>query len=500
MSNNLLKAAAFVLLVLANACEKTVPELPAKSDPSDLQTVTFNLKGFTAAITPLNMMAGPTQQKTSSSLLNSNNLSPDEQEQFLYFWSFNDENTVPDIALDATQAIISFSAADANPNFITGYGLSPYPAGKALSIKGLEELLIHVSLKGASRVTQLAFDVGSSGTGPKDFKLLYATDDGSTYQALSTENPFENTKDNTRNSYTFDLSTIADSSEQLTFKLEPFAGERGEAKEYNPKTGTFKVDNLRISGIYNPEQPEEPGEGKGAIHYYVFQAEDHRLAAEGSVPYSGDEAPAITVKLPVGRYDASFVSNSSSVPLLLPKTITDAASWWVSNYFNNYQAAVFGTTVPDLSIDKNMEIDATLNRYFSEIKFEFTDEDDLSDIGKIAIHQLHETFAYAPFSSSTTYAIEDTTAIILQQPFNQERKSIQFNQFIGEVNEAVDLAYRVDVYDAEDKLLRSFDVSSAIKNNVQLLFKGKLLSGTDKQGHFQIEWNQQWDDTLTKDF
>lgn len=498
MSNNLLKAAACTLLLLASACEKTVPELPEKPQPTDLQTVTFNLKGFTSAINPLNVMEG--RQNMSSNLPKASGLAPNEQEQFLYFWSFNEENTVADIALHTTEAQISFTAADTNPGFITGYGLSPYPAGKALNIKGLKELLIHVSLKGASEVKQLAFDVGSSGTGPKNFNLQYSIDNGLSYQPLSVDNPFENTKDNTRNSYTFDLSTLVNSSEQLTLKLEPFAGERGEAKEYNPNTGTFKIDNLRVSGIFNQDQPEEPGDGKGTIHYHIFNAGDHSLATEGIVPFNDGQSPAITVKLPVGLYYASFVSNSSDTALLLPPTVIDAASWWISNRFSNYQAVVFGTTVPDLSVDKNTEIEATLNRYFSEIKFEFTDEDDLSDISKIIVKQLQDALVYAPYRNPSTYAMEDSTVITLNQPFTQTHKSIQFNQFIGQVNEAVDLAYRVEVYDRDDELIRSFDVSSAIKNNVQLLFKGNLLSGTDKQGHFQIEWNKQWNDALTEDF
>lgn len=497
----------FISALLFTSCEKPAPQLPIKPQEETLHTVTFNLKGFSTDITPLANSSLLSSAQASalrvSNLMFTQLLEPKPAEQHLYFWSFNDENLSPDVAINSASATITFQAADMSPGFTTGYGLSPYPAGKSLSLRGLQDLVISMPLIGASQITTLAFDVGSSGTGPKNFRIYYSVDNGVSYLPLSEDNQFTNTKDNTRNSYEFDLSDLnADKQIQhLAIKIEPFEGERGEANDFDPNRGTFKLDNFRISGIYNPANPEEPTTDIRKIHYFVFKADDHSLAKEGTTVFNpSNEGADLSFKLPLGSYYALISSNVSKAELLVPQMLTKASDLYISNHFSNHQAHIFGGYIPRLEVNNNTQMEVNLKRYFSQIKFEFTDEVDLAHVRKISILNEHGELIYTPFGTSPSSVQEEKASIVFHPLFDSDHKSLSFNQFMGDVSDPIELHYTVSAYDDEDKLLRTFTVSSSIKNNVQLLFKGNLLVDTDKQNQFQIEWNQAWDDSLTETF
>ncbi|MEH6304914.1 hypothetical protein RYH73_04630 [Olivibacter sp. CPCC 100613] len=491
---------------LFSSCEKPAPQLPGKPGEETLHTVRFNLKGFSTSITPLANSPSLNVPRLSnpgkSGLMSVIGLEPSPVEQHLYFWSFNEENLLPTKAVNSSAASISFQAADTSPGFTAGYGLSPYPAGRSLSLKGLQSLIIVMPLNGVSQLAKLAFDVGSSGTGPKNFRIYYSIDSGNTYLPLSADNQFTNTKDNARNSYEFDLSEMNTiiQAQQLTIKIEPFEGERGEANDFDQNRGTFKLDNFRLSGIYNEERPGEPIEDISKIHYFVFNADDDLLALQGSTIFNAAEEGAdLAFKLPTGNYYALITSNVSHAELLLPSTLTKAADLYISNHFSNLNASIFGTHVPHLEVNSNTQLEVTLKRYFSQVKFEFTDEEDLAHIRKINIRREHNHFVYVPFGSNPLSLDTGATSIEFYPQFNSENKSLSFNQFMGELIDPIELRYVVSVYDTNDTLLRTFTLSSSIKNNVQLLFKGNLLEEEDKQ-QFQIEWNQAWDDSLTETF
>lgn len=494
---------SFLFLVLFIRCEKPEPE--TQIDEAALHTVTLKVKGFTKRITPLADQPAVSSSRvittSSSNRMSTSGLEARSEEQYLYFWSFNDDDLLPEIAVGSAATAITFQAVDTSPSFTAGFGLSPYPAGKALSLRGLQALVITMPLSGVTQITTLAFDVASSGTGPKNFRIHWSTDGGTTYRPLSEDNQFSNTRDNARNGYEFDLSQLgAVQAAFLTIKIEPFEGERGEANDYDQNRGTFKLDNFRLSGIYNAEQAAEPSGDISKIQYFIFNASDHTFAAQGSTTFDpSNDGIDLSFKLPRGTYYGLITSNVSKAALVLPSTIAEASDLYISNSFANHQALIFGAQIPLLEIDHHTEVDAVLKRYFSEIRFEFTDEYDLSEVHKISISPEHENVLYAPFNTQTTDR-QAAPPLVLHPAFDSSNKSISFHQFIGEVSEPLNLAYAVDVYNENDELLRTFTVTASIKNNVQLLFKGELLTDVDTNNQFQIEWNQLWDESLTETF
>jgi len=500
---NSLRMLLWLLPLLMTNCEKPLPELPEQPTSTELQTVILKLNGFTSAITSLDQMQN--QETIQRSLLASTtgmqSMAASSETSYLYFWSFNQENLTPDEALHSDGAIISFDANDMEPSFTTGYGLSPYPAGKCLSLKGVQNILIRLPLAGIEQLTKLEFDAGSSGTGPKNFKISYSNDNGITYVVLSEDNPFE--KLDGRNAYEYDLSQLSDIdfNNPLFFKIEPFEGERGDAGAYNPNTGTFKMDNIRLSGTASNNNTGEPGATINDLHYFVFNTENDALVTAGTLSLDEQESdPNLVLRLPIGDYYASIFTNHSQAPLIISQTIENAQQLYLSNPFSNAQASIFGAQKTTFHVGGNLTLDVTLKRYFSQINFHFTDEDDLSSIRKISITPLHEPFVYSPFTTTTVTLPIDETSITYYPIFTTENKTMTFNQFMGEQTTEVPVAYTIEVYDQEGTLLRTFEVNSHIKNNVQLTFTGNLLDGVDKPSSFQVHWDEAWADELTEPF
>src|SRR5690606_3986896 len=146
--------------------------------------------------------------------------------QYVYYWSFNEEHLAPYIAVDEERAEITFVGKDTEPDFVSGFGLAPVEAGKALSITGAQSVEINLPMLGIESVSTFDFDISSSATGPKDFSLSYSVDGGATYEVLSATNPFGATS---RDRYSFDLNGLLQvpGVEVLTLKFEFLPGERG---------------------------------------------------------------------------------------------------------------------------------------------------------------------------------------------------------------------------------------------------------------------------------
>src|SRR5690606_33843278 len=199
------------------------------------------------------------------------NIEPGMQPQYLYYWSFNNGNLEPYIAVDEDGAGIIFSGKDSEPAYVTGFGLDPIEAGKALSLRGVKFVEIDLPMAGIESVSTFDFDISSSATGPKDFSLSYSIDGGATFEVLSAVNPFGATS---RDRYSFDLNGLLQvpGVEVLTLKFEFLPGERGGGSDYNENTGTVEFDNVRLSGVYNleTEDPMEPS----MLHYYIFSSLD----------------------------------------------------------------------------------------------------------------------------------------------------------------------------------------------------------------------------------
>lgn len=484
----------YLLLFLCMGCEKTAP-IPDLEEPSDeLKTVIFNLTGFSSEIRPLS-----SKMATSKSGVNRNVAF--NQVQYLYFWSFNESNLAPEVAIHPDNVSITLEPENTAITYPAGYKHDTFPEGQCVSMRGAKRMTFKMSMKNVSALSKIDFDAASSNTGPKNFKIYYSVNDGSDFISISEDNQFTNMSQQSRNHFEFDLSTVtAGEHDNLWVMIEPFGGERGTVGDYNEATGLLRIDNFGITGIYTSDGSEETILNK--INYYVFKTEDNTLALEGDLSFQADQqAPQLSLKLPVGSYYASFVSNSSKRELLLAKKPPAAKDFYVSNHFDNHQAVIFGAEITDITVSENTSpIEVALNRYFSNVKFEFTDQTDLSSVNKLVINRMHENFVYTPFGPPSSLPVSDASMITFIEPFKEETKSIAFNQFIGNVNHPEDLSYNVLVYGTDNELLRDFTVNNAVKNNVQLLFKGELLKGTDRSGNFLIEWNEQWDDAVSGEF
>lgn len=118
---------------------------------------------------------------------------------------------------------------------------------------------------------------------------------------------------------------------------------------------------------------------------------------------------------------------------------------------------------------------------------EFTDID-LSTVKSIVVTQFHEPFFYSPFTTDILNPILDQSGFMIEEDF-QSNKQIVFNQFMGIIAEGNPIKYYITVF-GESDVLRSFEISSAMKNNIQLVFRGELLEGASKNVAFQITKNE----------
>src|SRR5690606_37253805 len=200
--------------------------------------------------------------------------------------------------------------------------------------------------------------------------------------------------------------------------------------------------------------------------------------------------------LPAGDYIASFVANISNAELNIPET-GDASVYFIANTFSNNKAEIFGV-LDTFSVDGDMDKDIELNRYYSEIRFAFTDAGDLSQVKKLIVKREHDANFYAPFHPTMDNPVEDSSEIVLHPQLDEANREVFFNQFIGNTPIPVPLKYKVDVYDGSDELIRTFQVESEIRNNMQLLFRGKLLDAPN--GQFVVRLNENWDGEKQVDF
>src|SRR5690606_34706909 len=129
---------------------------------------------------------------------------------YLYFWAFNQGSLYPDIQIPSgRQTVITYNQGITPGNFVSStYTYTGFEAGKALSFQGAGEMIFEMLIKGVQQITNLGFDIGSSGKGPKDFELYYSID-GETYAVRQQVNQFESATANAKNSFIYDLQEKA---------------------------------------------------------------------------------------------------------------------------------------------------------------------------------------------------------------------------------------------------------------------------------------------------
>lgn len=465
----------FIMLNMAS-CKKNVVE---PNDGQESYTIGFRFQEFEQHVSPLRTKVTASATSRAHATANQN-----MYEGYIYYWSFNAETLMPDV-YPSTHWSINYNQGQVPNEYGIGWAHEDYTAGSALSVRGLNELIFTLPLTNVLELHQLAVDVSSSGTGPKSFSLLFSQD-GTDYMVIEEDNQFTHTNTpQTKNTFIFPLEELSlDLSKELYIKLVPKAGERGSAGDYNEVTGVMRVDNFRLSGI--AEQVADASVRQ--IHYHVFDATTKNLVLSGADNFREGALSDFALTLPAGDYIASFVTNISNEELNIPETI-DASEYFIANAFSNSKATIFGV-LDTFSVDDDMQKDIELQRYYSEVTFEFTDTDELTSVTKLVIKRGHEANFYAPFYPAMNNPVEDLSEITILPEFDGSNRTVFFNQFIGNASAAATLMYTVEVYDASDALIRTFQVESEIHNNMQLRFQGRLLDGPN--GQFVVHLNENW--------
>lgn len=473
-----------ILFIMLNvvSCKKNA------ADPNDAQesyTIGFKFQEFEQHISPLGTRTKMAKQGAINRSF-ADNAHENTYEGPIYYWSFNAETLMPDVYSD-TYWSITYNDGQTPDDYAIGWAYEDYVAGSALSLRGLEELIFYMPLTNVFEVQELAFDVSSSGTGPKSFSLAFSQD-GENYTIIEEDNQFPNTNTaQARNTFVFALDELSlDLSVDLYIKLVPKAGERGNAGEYNAVTGVMRMDNFRLLGV--AEQVAQASVRR--IHYHIFDAVTQNLVLSGADHFREGALADFALTLPAGDYIASFVTNVSNAELTIPET-GDASTYFMANTFANHHAHIFGV-LDTFSVTADVQRDIELSRYYSEVRLEFTDREDLSEVAKLVIKRRHEADFYAPFNPAMDNPVEDASEIILYPPFGEDDHDVFFNQFIGNIPEATPLKYIVEVYNTSEELIRTFELESEIRNNMQLLFRGNLLDVPN--GQFIVRLNENWDD------
>ncbi|MDF2478478.1 MAG: hypothetical protein K0S24_3961 [Sphingobacterium sp.] len=462
-----------VILAVASSCKKN-SKLPDENNEKT-HAVTFKIKDFETIVTPLRAQSS----KTKSALK-----SESATGQLLYHWNFDSGSADPTSALDDA-VVIDYNNGKTDYSFVAGWPVS----GKGISFKGAKEILIKMPVSGITAMTTLAFDANSSGTGPRAFLLSYSTDKGATFKNLADTIHYPpGLATSAKFAVEQSLASIPLTSAQgCWLKIALFSGNREGGNNYNENTGTFKMDNVKIMGT--TDQSVLPDK----LYYHIFDASTKLLVKAGTL----NAKEKFNIALPMGTYYLSLLSKNSGTPLLIPASVTDLRSLSVSNAFSEQSAAIFAVR-DTFDVKESMERVLTMARIYSEVKFECTDTEGLELVDSIQIKQQHKTFQYYPFATSSDEQ-DDKTILRIIPNFTSSSKNFVFNQFMGDVPENKTVSYELRVF-RKGETVRIFELSSEIRNNVQLLFKGKLVDGVSGDQGFQVIKNEKWRDNVVVEY
>ena len=480
------------VLFIICLCYSCKQENTPLDEEKESYTVAVRFPGFESTIRPFELTLG---SALLADKVSSNGLVATGEEGYLYYWSFNEGTILPDIAVD-TLVSINFNGIMKPKSFESiGWASHGFPAGKAMTIVGLENLVFHFPLTGIQKIRSFGFDISSFGAGPNSFDLYYAQE-VDTYKPLVSDNQFTSlTGTYPKNSFIYYIDTLRlDYQLPLYIKLVPKAGHRGHGLDYHAQTGIVRMDNIFLSGMKHGKTFSKIRQ----LRYHIVDVLTKKSILAGEAPFAENTLPTLFFDLPIGDYKGSFVSNDSDAELLISEQ-TGSDQFYFGNLFTNREAKIYGTEL-DFAVYKELEFDLLLRRYYSQVKFEFTDNRDLSTVRRIIVTQDHPSFYYAPFTAITTNPIVDQTEINQTVNFKTGSKELLFNQFMGNLTVAHPVSYTLRVYNQGNKLLRTFTVKAAIKNNVRLIFRGELLGGGDVKANFTVRYQETWDNDYTIDF
>lgn len=471
-----------LFLLTMYGCQKDPRASTALSD--ETYTINFAVQDGLLSLSGSNTISsGPLQQVADL----------ESVVDYLYFWSFNNETLQPDVAIQPG-AQITYNDGREPSSFAAGWPYGDYMAGRALSMTGAKEVIIEMPTGVVASLESFGFDISSSATGPKSFDLYYSYE-GTDWQLVQRGNQFANfLTSQARNSFTFDLSALEIfSQEHIRFRLITTAGERGEGSTYNETSGALRLDNIRLRGVTKAPDRYEGDQ----LRIYAFDQITGNLVSSQIQEYTLG-ITSIAMELPHGEYRFSFLRHTGLSDLLLPAYVSSASTYYYGNRFSAYYGEIYGYE-QSIFVNQDMRESVMLDRYYSQIKFQFTDSRDLSEVSRVVVVRKEEPAFYAPFNTQLANPILDQSEIDIR-PNLALSKELQFNQFIGRVPNPVNLSYQLLVFGRSGELLRSIDVSVLARHNVQVVFRGELLGNLPFQTNFQVEINEEWDDLVEVEF
>lgn len=461
-------------LTFVSSCKKN-PKLPDERDEKN-HVVTFKINDFESLMTPLHT-SGNGLKMSSKAAKDGNNV-------LLYHWDFDQNNADPVVALHEG-ALIDYNQGKTEYTFVSGYPNT----GRAIAFKGAKEIMIKIPIRGIAALGQLSFDANSSSTGPRAMVLSYSLDQGANFQVFSDTLHYPSNLSSAGKfqvEQSVDLNSFARSSE-CWFKITLLEGNRGNSSNYSETAGSFKMDNVKIAGATDDSVIPTK------LYYHIFDASTKLLAKMGTL----NAKERFQMSLPQGTYYLSLVTKNSTMPLSLPSKIAALSDLYMTNSFSEQQAEIFAVC-DTFEVKASVERVLTVGRLYSEIKFECTDDEQLSAVDSIHVRQLHPTFYYYPFAA--LFNDKPSSDILRIVPnFDASNKSFVFNQFMGDYLEPKPIKYELRLF-RQGAVFRTIELGNAIPNNVQLLFKGKLLDSTSGDQGFEVIKNEKWRDNVVVEF
>lgn len=470
--------------------------------------ITLKLKAFDSRIVPIQYLPSEnssTLNQSSAPVNTDQNVFASDEIQYLYIWSFNDSTIRPDIGIDRLNADISVLRTNGQMDynfFNNGYSFLHYSGGRSLNSIGPEKIIFHMPINQVEKLGLLRFDMSGSTTGPKDFSIYYQLDSDEEI-LISGENQFSSLGG--KNTYEYDLSEydLGTNAQQLNIIIIPREGDRADGANYNQSTGTLRIDNFALQGIYLGKQNEPEKPKTGILYYHIFDQLSGEFVVSGQKQLIFDEPEhEVQFNLEEGLYQISILVNNSTDTLYFSDYEVLAEDFYIQSLNEDQNDMVFGTVITNFEVKDDIELDIELDRYYSEIGFEFEDNLDWTSLQRIEVEPLQSIY-YSPFnpSFSNPEGVQEKNPgrIFYQESF--ENGAIRFNQFLGFRGDPIELTYRLSAYDRENRLLNQVMTTAEITHNMRLIFSGYLLGSNTESGHvFRIDWESPWKESIRVNF
>ncbi|HZH54408.1 MAG TPA: hypothetical protein VFD72_02050 [Sphingobacteriaceae bacterium] len=470
--------------------------------------VSLRLSAFDSQIKPIQYIQSEGSSSWNHLFSEANddqNVFASPEMQYLYLWSFNDESIRPDLGIDRANAgirVLRTNGPDEYAFLKQGYAFLEYPGGNILNIAGPEKVTFQMPIDEVEKLGMLRFDMSGSPTGPKDFSIYYQLD-AEEEILISDENQFSSL--NGKNTYEYDLTglNLDQQPEQLNIIIVPMEGQRPEGTNYNQSSGTIRIDNFALQGIYTGGliEPEKPK--MGTLDYFIFdQVSGDLLVSEQKQLNFEDTEHTIEFQIGDGTYYMLVLVSSRSNTLNFPDNPLPAEQFYVLTGSTSQEDVVFGKTLSHFEVKEDLELDLLLERFYSEVVYELNDPQLGSLVKRIEVESVQSIY-YSPFNLdySPPLVVEQMKPVSVFYPESFEQGTIVFNQFLGFRENPLELSYKLSAYDHEDELLNEIITTAEITHNMRLIFSGFLLgSNASSSQVFRIDRDSPWQESVRVDF